>query len=96
MNGSSIFVIQKGKERVTVPDKNSAVDLMYALNVLDCYEHITKQEIQGNREDLSLYHVAFMDKEILVVGQSDAEKVIHWMLVYGCDEVSIKKGDQKC
>lgn len=96
MNGSSIFVIQKGKDRVTVPDKESAVDLMYALSLLDCYEPITKQEIQGNREDLSQYQVTFMDKKISVVGQADAEMVIHWMLVYGCDEVGIKKEDKKC
>jgi hypothetical protein len=92
MNGNTIFTVIKGnKERVTLPDKKSMQDLMYALNVLDCYEQLGKQEISGNRQDLEIYEVTFLDKAIKVVGQTDAQKVIDWMLTYGCTKVGIEK-----
>lgn len=91
MSGNSIFTVTKGRERVTLPNKESAIDLMYALNVLDCYESITRQEIQGNREDLQLFEVDFIGKTIQVVGQTDCEKVVNWLFTYGCTKMNIKK-----
>lgn len=92
MSGNTIYVVKKGeKERVTLPDIKSAQDLMYALNVLNCYEPIGKQEITGNKQDLVLYEVTFLDKAVKVVGQTDAETVLHWMLLYGCNKVGIEK-----
>lgn len=91
MGGNSIYVIKKGNERVTVPDNKSAQNLMFALNVLECYEPVAKQLINGNRQDLELYEVCFMDKAVKVVGLSDAELVSHWMMIYGCNKVSIIK-----
>ena len=92
MSGNTIFtVIKGGKDRVTLPDKKSMHDLMYALNVLDCYETLGKQEIKGNRQDLELFEVTFIDRAIKVVGKADAEKVIDWMLTYGCSKVGIEK-----
>jgi hypothetical protein len=91
-SGNTIYIVKKGdKERVTLPDMKSAQDLMYALNVLNCYESVGKQEITGNKQDLVLYEVIFLDKAIKVVGQTDAETVLHWMLTYGCNKVSIEK-----
>ncbi len=92
MSGNTIYVVKKGeRERVTLPDKKSVQDLMYALNVLDCYEQVGKQEITGNRQDLELFEVTFLDKAIKVVGQTDAERVLHWMFAYGCRKVCIEK-----
>lgn len=91
MEGNSIYVVKMGASRVTLPDSKSATDLMYALNVLDCFEPVSKQIINGNRQDLELYEVSFLDKNIKLVGISDAEKVLHWMLNYGCRKVSIEK-----
>lgn len=92
MSGNSIYVIKKGNsEQVTVPDSKSAQDLMYALNVLDCFDPVAKQKITGNRQDLELYEVCFLDRAVKVVGLSDAERVAHWMLVYGCTKTSIEK-----
>ena len=96
---NTIYVVKKGRQQVTLPNKESAIDLMYALNVLDCYEPITRQEIRGNREDLVLYEVGFLDKTIQAVGQSDAETIVHWMLTYGCKKIVVdkvaKEGDLK-
>jgi len=95
-SGNTIYIVKKGdRERVTLPDLKSAQDLMYALNVLNCYEQIGKQEITGNKQDLVLYEVAFLDKAIKVVGQTDAETVLHWMLMYGCHKVSIEKLEEE-
>ena len=91
MSGNAIYVVKKGDERVTLPDSKSAQDLMYALNVLDCFEAISKQMINGNRQDLELYEVCFLDKAVKVVGLTDAERVAHWMLVYGCNKTTIEK-----
>ena len=96
MSGNSIYTIKKGStERVTVPDYKSALDLMYALNVLECYEPVAKQQIAGNKQDLELFEVCFLDKAIKVVGLSDAELVSHWMLTYGCTKVSIAKPNKE-
>lgn len=91
MTGNSIFTVTKGRERVTLPNKQSAVDLMYALNLLDCYESITRQEIKGNREDLQLFEIDFLGKTIQVVGQGDCEKIVNWLFTYGCKKVSVQK-----
>ena len=91
MTGNSIFTVTKGRERVTLPNKESAIDLMYALNLLDCYESITRQEIKGNREDLQLFDIDFLGKTIQVVGQGDCERIINWLFTYGCTKVSISK-----
>ena len=92
MSGNTIYVVKKGeKERVTVPDVKSSQDLMYALNVLDCYEQVGRQVITGNKQDLVLFEVVFLDKAIKVVGQADAERVLHWMLTYGCNKVGIER-----
>ena len=62
MSGNTIYIVKKGeKERGTLPDIKSAQDLMYALNVLNCYEQVGKrreaenmirelmQRLEGNR-----------------------------------------------
>ena len=100
MSGNSIYVVKMGSSRVTLPDSKSATDLMYALNVLDCFEPVSKQVINGNKQDLELYEVSFLDKAVKIVGLTDAELVSHWMLVYGCRKVGIEKiesaaGDEK-
>jgi len=91
MSGNAIYVVKKGSERVTLPDSKSAQDLMYALNVLDCFEPIAKQVINGNKQDLELYEVSFLDKAVKIVGLTDAELVMHWMMIYGCMKVGIEK-----
>ena len=94
-NGNTLYFVKKGDhERVTLPDSKSATDLMYALNVLNCYEQVGKQELIGNKQDLVLYEVTFLDKAIKVVGLTDAEKVLHWMMIYGCHKVSIEKYEE--
>lgn len=92
MSGNTIYVVKKGeRERVTLPDKKSAQDLMYALNVLDCYEPVARQTITGNKQDLELYEVSFLDRAVNIVGLTDAETVLHWMLSYGCRKVQIER-----
>lgn len=90
-NMGAIYTVKKGRDQVTLSNKESAIDLMYALNVLDCYEPISRQEIKGNKEDMRLYEVDFLGKTIQVVSQADAEKVVHWMLSYGCNKTAIER-----
>lgn len=87
----SIHVIQKGGERVTVADKNSALSLINALAVLDCTEPVTKAIINGNKQELDIYEVKFLDKRVNALSLSDAERVLHWMLTFGCQKASIEK-----
>ena len=100
MTTESIYVIQKGSERVTVADNQSSLALVNALMALDCTEPITKSVIHGNRQNLDVYEVIFLDKHINVITMQDAERVIHWMLSFGCTKASIEKlvdekGDEK-
>jgi len=87
----SIYVVKKGAERVTVADKESSINLVMALMVLDCTEPINKAVINGNKQALDVYEVSFLDKHINVIGLDDSERVIHWMLSYGCKKVAIEK-----
>ena len=91
MNVNSIHIVSKGQERVTVPDKTSAIALSNALMVLECSEPITHQTIRGNKQELEVYEISFLDKHINVVGQGDVEKILHWVMTLGCQKINISK-----
>lgn len=91
MNTESIYVITKGTERVTTADKQSALALISALMVLDCTEPVSKSTINGNRQELEAYEVSFLDKHVNILTLTEAEKVVHWALGYGCNKVTIEK-----
>lgn len=91
MNTESIYVITKGGERVTVADNQSALALINALMALDCTESISKAIIHGNRQELDVYEVCFLDKHVNALTLQDAEKVAHWALTFGCKKVSVEK-----
>lgn len=91
MNTESIYVITKGGERVTVADNTSALALTNALMALDCTEPVSKAIIHGNRQELDVYEVCFLDKHIKALTLQDAEKVAHWALTFGCNKVSVEK-----
>ena len=90
MDFESVYVLQKGEERVSMADNKSLIDLANALFVLDCTENISKKQIKGNKQALDVYMVSFLDKNIKVIGMADVEKVTHWMLSFGCKKVCIK------
>ena len=91
MSGNTVYVINKGNEKVTLPDKISATELVLSLTILGCCDPITNQVISGNRQDHDLYEVCFLDKHVKVINQLDAEMILCWMLNYGCQKVSIEK-----
>ena len=91
METNSIHIVTKGAERVTVPDKASAIAISNALMVLECSEPIAHQTIRGNKQDLEVYEICFLDKHVNVVGQSDVEKILHWVMALGCRKVSVEK-----
>lgn len=95
MTTESIYVIQKGSERVTVADNPSSLALVNALMALDCTEPISKSVIHGNRQNLDVYEVTFLDKHINVITLQEAERVIHWMLSFGCTKAGIEKLDDE-
>lgn len=86
-----MHTIHKGVERVMLQDQSSATDLILSLTVLGCTEALKNQFILGNKEQLEVYEVSFLDKHIKVLTQADAEKVCHWMLDLGCQKTSIEK-----
>lgn len=86
-----MHTIHKGSERVMLQDQASATDLILSLTVLGCTEALKNQFILGNKEQLEVYEVSFLDKHIKVLTQTDAEKVCHWMLDLGCQKTSIEK-----
>lgn len=86
-----MHTIHKGSERVMLQDQSSATDLILSLTVLGCTEALKNQFILGNKEQLEVYEVSFLDKHIKVLTQTDAEKVCHWMLDLGCQKTCIEK-----
>ncbi len=95
MTTTSIYTISKGAERVTVADNQSALALTNALMTLDCTEPISKAIINGNRQELDVFEVCFLDKHIKVLTLQDAERVAHWALAFGCIKVSVAKVSHK-
>lgn len=85
----SVYVLQKGDERVSLADQKSLIDLANALFVLECTENVSRKQIKGNKQALDIYMVSFLDKHIKVIGLPDVERVTHWMLSFGCRKVSI-------
>ena len=96
-NNECIYVLQKGEERVSMADHNSLLALAGALMVLGCTELLSQKEIKGHKQTDSTYEIAFLDKHIEVVGLTDVEKVIHWVLTAGCKKVSVEMvpGEEK-
>lgn len=86
-----MHTIHKGSERIMVQDQTDATDLIVSLTVLGCTDALKNQIILGNREQLEVYEVSFLDKHIKVLTRTDAERVAHWMLELGCLRVSIER-----
>ena len=86
-----IYVLQKGDERVSLDDHKSLLDLSCALMVKGCTENVAQKEIKGHKPADDIYEVSFLDKHIKVVGISDVEKVVHWMLSFGVNKIVISK-----
>ncbi len=87
-----MYIVRKGENaRVNLPDKESAIDLIYALTVMGCSESFHTQHIIGHKENEDLFEVCFLGKSIKVLGQHDAEMVLNCMLTLGSHKVSIEK-----
>lgn len=90
----SIYVLQKGEERVQLADNASLITLANALFVMDCAEYISKKKITGNKQNLEVFEIAFCDNRIRVIGMADVEKIVHWMLSYGCYQMCVEKVEE--
>ena len=86
-----IYVLQKGNDRVSLADHNSLLALANTMMVLGCTELLSQKEIKGHKAADDTFEISFMDKSIEVVGLSDVEKVIHWVMSAGCQNVSVEK-----
>lgn len=91
MESNEIYIVKRGNERVTLPDKVSATNLVIALTILGCSDTISTQKITGNKQDLEVYEVSFLDKHVNVVSIHDTEIVTDWMLTFGCSKIVIEK-----
>ena len=89
-----MYIVRKGDNRINLPDKKSATDLVFSLTILGCSDPISTQHIIGNKQDIDRYEVCFLDKAVVCLGQLDAETVAEWMLSLGCRKVSIEKLDE--
>lgn len=89
--GNEIYIVKRGNTRVTLPDKASATNIVIALTILGCCDPLTTQMIAGNKQDLEVFELTFLDKHVNIVSQHDAETVLHWMLELGCTKACIEK-----
>ena len=86
-----MYIVTKGDNRISLPEKEDATSLIYSLTVMGCSEPIKTQQIIGNKEEPELFEVCFLDKAVTVINQADAEQVLSWMLSLGCKKVSIER-----
>lgn len=86
-----MYIVNKGAEKVMMPEQIGATDLIQSMIVMGCGESIKNQYIGGNKEQLQLYEVCFLDKHIKVYTQEDALRVVGWMLMLGCNKASIER-----
>ena len=91
---NSVYVLMKGTERVSLADHKSLIDLSHALLVLGCTEEICQKEIKGNKQAQDSYEISFLDKHIQVIGMADVERVVHWILSFKCNKISIEKAGE--
>ena len=86
-----MYIVNKGAEKVMLPEQIGATDLIQSMIVMGCGDSIKNQYIGGNKEQLQLYEVCFLDKHIKVYTQEDALRVISWMFTLGCNKASIER-----
>ena len=86
-----MYIVNKGTEKVMMPEQVGATDLIQSMIIMGCGESIKNQYIGGNKEQLQIYEVCFLDKHIKVYTQEDALKVVAWMLTLGCNKASIER-----
>ena len=94
MSTDTIHYVNKNGVTVNLVDKDSAIGLVHALMVMDCTEPISRSFIQGNKQELDVYKVSFMDKSLNVIGLQDSIKVLHWMLQAGCPKGNIERYEE--
>lgn len=90
-----MYFLSKGNAKVEMPDKKSATDLIYALTIMGSTESMSVQTIVGNKEQVPVFEVCFLDKAIKVYGQYNAETVMSWMFSAGVNKVTVTKLDEK-
>ena len=86
-----MYIVNKGNAGVSVPDVESASNLMYSLTDLGCNEPTYRQHIIGSDIKGDRYIVGFMDRKVVAIGLNDAEMVQHWIMSLGCDSVTITR-----
>lgn len=85
-----MYFVSKGVEKVSVTDLESAKALLYSLSDYDCSDSFKKQYVAGI-EKAGTFKVLFDEREIITVSLEDAERVQHWMLTLGCQNVTIER-----
>ena len=66
-----------------------------AMLISGCTDLISQKEIKGHKPATDIFKVSFMDKTVSVLGQTDVEKVINWMLSFGCTKIAIEREGEK-
>ena len=85
-----MYFVSKGGQQVKVPERADAIQLVNALNELDCPDQITKQELIGTQAKSDIYELSFMGMDVSVVGKDDTLTVIDWLLTLKCSDISIE------
>ena len=85
-----LFHVARGAKRIQLADKMSAINLVSTLAILGCTDPLTSGKISGCKDYGKIFEVSFLDKNIRVAGQNDAETVASWMLSFGCKKIGIE------
>lgn len=85
-----MYIVNKGLEKVSLADLESAKALLYSLSDYDCQDTFKKQHICGTNKE-GAFNVCFDDRKIVVITLEDAERICHWMLTLGCATVTIER-----
>ena len=90
-----MFIVSKGKDRVSTPDKENAKAIVNALNDLDSYEAIAIRSIEGLADKLDTFTVKFSGHEVDVLGKDSVLQLTLWVLMLNCSNITITRKEEK-
>ena len=86
-----MYIVSKGKDRVSTPDKENAKAIVNALNDLDSYDAIAIRSIEGLAEKLDTFTIEFAGYNVDVLGKDSVLQLTLWLLVLNCQSISITR-----
>ena len=86
-----MYIVLKGKDRISTPDKESAKKIVQAMNDMDSYESISIRNVEGLTEKTDTYALEFNGYTVDVSGKDSALMLSLWVLMLNGKSILITR-----